>query len=34
MSLIAFERNDLDAATQHLPRSQELGEHTGLPLNP
>jgi LuxR family maltose regulon positive regulatory protein len=34
MSLIAFERNDLDAATQHLARSQELGEHTGLPQNP
>jgi LuxR family maltose regulon positive regulatory protein len=34
MSLIALERNDLDAATQHLLRSQELGEHTGLPQNP
>ena len=26
--------NDLDAATQHLLRSQELGEHAGLPQNP
>ena len=34
MSLIAFERNDIDAATQHLLRSQELGEQTGLPQNP
>ncbi|WP_406079185.1 LuxR C-terminal-related transcriptional regulator [Micromonospora sp. NBC_00858] len=33
MSQIACERNDLDAATQHLRRSQELGEHTGLPQN-
>jgi LuxR family maltose regulon positive regulatory protein len=33
MSQIAFERNDLAAATQHLLRSQELGEHTGLPQN-
>ncbi len=28
------ERNDLDAARQHLLRSQELGEHTGFPQNP
>jgi LuxR family maltose regulon positive regulatory protein len=34
MSEIARERNDLHAATQLLQRSQELGEHTGLPQNP
>jgi LuxR family maltose regulon positive regulatory protein len=34
MSEIARERNDLHAATQLLLRSQELGEHTGLPQNP
>jgi LuxR family maltose regulon positive regulatory protein len=34
LSQIAFERNDLDAAARHLLRSQELGEHTGLPQNP
>jgi LuxR family maltose regulon positive regulatory protein len=34
MSQIAYERDDLDAATQHLQRSHELGEHTGLPQNP
>jgi LuxR family maltose regulon positive regulatory protein len=33
MSEIARERNDLQAATQLLLRSQELGEHTGLPQN-
>ena len=33
MSEIARERNDLHAATQHLLRSQELGEPTGLPQN-
>jgi LuxR family transcriptional regulator, maltose regulon positive regulatory protein len=33
MSQIAFERNDLDTAAQMLRRSQELGEHTGLPQN-
>jgi LuxR family maltose regulon positive regulatory protein len=27
------ERDDLDAAVQHLQRSRELGEHTGLPKN-
>ncbi|WP_448616436.1 LuxR C-terminal-related transcriptional regulator [Modestobacter sp. URMC 112] len=27
------ERNDLDAAVQHLQRSRELGEHNGLPKN-
>ncbi|MBO0818922.1 MAG: helix-turn-helix transcriptional regulator, partial [Actinobacteria bacterium] len=34
MSEIARERDDLQAATQLLLRSQELGEHTGLPQNP
>ena len=34
MSQIARERNDLPAATQHLLRAQELGEHTWLPQNP
>ena len=34
MSQLLRERNDLDAATQHLLRSQELGEHAGLPQNP
>ena len=29
-----YEQNDLPAATQHLRRSQELGEHLGLPQNP
>jgi LuxR family maltose regulon positive regulatory protein len=33
MSEIARERDDLDVATEHLLRSQELGEHTGLPQN-
>ena len=33
MSEIHRERGDLPAATQHLLRSQELGEHTGLPQN-
>ena len=33
MSEIHRERDDLPAATQHLLRSQELGEHTGLPQN-
>jgi hypothetical protein len=31
MSTLECERNDLHAATQHLQRSQQLGEHTGLP---
>jgi LuxR family maltose regulon positive regulatory protein len=31
MSEIHREHNDLDAATQHLLRSQEQGEHTGFP---
>jgi LuxR family transcriptional regulator, maltose regulon positive regulatory protein len=34
MSQIACERNDLPAATRHLLRAQELGEHTWLPQNP
>ena len=33
MSELHRERDDLHAATQHLLRSQELGEHTGLPQN-
>jgi LuxR family maltose regulon positive regulatory protein len=33
MSELRRERDDLDAATQHLLRSKELGEHTGLPQN-
>jgi LuxR family maltose regulon positive regulatory protein len=34
MSRIALERNDIDAATQHLLHSQELGEQAALPQNP
>jgi len=34
MSELLCEQNDLSAATQHLLRSQELGEHMGLPQNP
>jgi LuxR family maltose regulon positive regulatory protein len=34
MSKLHRERDDLPAATQCLLRSQELGEHTGLPQNP
>jgi ATP/maltotriose-dependent transcriptional regulator MalT len=34
MSELHRERNDLHTATQHLLRSKELGEHTGLPQNP
>jgi LuxR family transcriptional regulator, maltose regulon positive regulatory protein len=33
MSEVHCERDDLRAATQHLLRSQELGEHIGLPQN-
>ena len=33
MSEVYRERDDLHAATQHLLRSQELGEHNGLPQN-
>jgi LuxR family maltose regulon positive regulatory protein len=33
MSELHYERDDLHAATQHLLKSQELGEHTGLPQN-
>jgi len=34
MSELLCERNDLQAATQHLLHSQELGEHTGFPQHP
>ena len=34
MSEVLRERNDLDAARQHLSASHELGEHAGLPQNP
>jgi len=34
MSELERERNDLNAATQHLLRSKELGELAGLPQNP
>jgi LuxR family transcriptional regulator, maltose regulon positive regulatory protein len=34
MSGLHRERNDLHAATQHLLRSREPGEHTGFPQNP
>ena len=34
MAEIYRERDDLQAAAQHLLRSEELGEHTGLPQNP
>ncbi len=33
LSRIAYERDDLNAATQHLERARELGEHTWLPQN-
>jgi LuxR family maltose regulon positive regulatory protein len=33
MSALHRERGDLEAATQYLLRSQELGEHNGLPQN-
>jgi len=33
MSELHREHNDLDAATQHLLKSKELGEHTALPPN-
>jgi LuxR family maltose regulon positive regulatory protein len=33
MSVVLRERNDLDAARQHLLSSKELGEHVGLPQN-
>ena len=34
MSELFLERDDLDAAMQHLLMSKELGEHAGLPQNP
>jgi LuxR family transcriptional regulator, maltose regulon positive regulatory protein len=33
MSQLLYERNELDAAMQHLLTSRELGEHAGLPKN-
>ena len=33
MSMLLAEHNDLDAASQHLLTSSELGEHAGLPQN-
>ena len=33
MSQLRYERNELDAATQHLQLSRDLGEHAGLPQN-
>ena len=33
LSEIAREQNDLEAATQHLQHSQDLGEHAGFPQN-
>jgi len=34
MSELLCEQNNLPAATEHLLRSQQLGEHMGLPQNP
>ena len=34
LSQLACERNELGTATAYLQRSQELGEHAGLPQNP
>ena len=34
LSELCREQGDLTAATQHLLRAQELGEHAGLPQNP
>jgi LuxR family transcriptional regulator, maltose regulon positive regulatory protein len=34
MSELLCEQNDLPTATKHLLRSQQLGEHMGLPQNP
>jgi LuxR family maltose regulon positive regulatory protein len=34
LSRIAYERDDLDAAAEHLRRSEALGEDAGLPQNP
>ena len=34
MAELHRERNDLDAARQHLQKSTELGEHTGFPQHP
>jgi LuxR family transcriptional regulator, maltose regulon positive regulatory protein len=34
LAALAVERGDLDAAARHLLRSEELGEHIGLPQHP
>ena len=34
MGELALERDDIPSATEHLVRSQRLGEHNGLPQNP
>ena len=34
LAALHVERNELDAALQHLAASDELGEHAGLPQNP
>ena len=34
LSQIEFERNDLQTASDHLTRAEELGEHLGLPQHP
>jgi LuxR family maltose regulon positive regulatory protein len=34
MSELAYERNDLHAAAQHLQKCQELGQHNGFPQHP
>src|SRR5690242_6567215 len=34
LSQLDLERDDLEAAREHLLKSQELGEHNGLPQNP
>jgi LuxR family maltose regulon positive regulatory protein len=34
LSQIAFEHNDLQTASDHLSRADELGEHLGLPQHP
>ena len=34
LSNLLRERNELDAATEHLQRSRDLGEHMGLPQTP
>jgi LuxR family maltose regulon positive regulatory protein len=34
LSRVAFERNELQVAEEHLSRAEELGEHLGLPQHP